>query len=231
MSKLADVAERLAETRRWLDQEAERLAARLDQLEKRAPIAIQTAHRLLDEQLRGLDTTEKMVQQWLNATSELAGATKHTPQHAGPSPVPPATPKPQESPPASLDHARAAFEEQHQDVSKIERALQTLASAPPEPQVVAAAASPLKPPGDGAPEAVDSRRLLDEQHRAVHHRDEGGLERALQTLANMPRPRITPFGGEVPVSVEPARRLPEEPPKAEDASKQPPRKLGVVRVA
>lgn len=235
MSKLADVAERLAETRRWLDQEAERLAARLDQLEKRAPAAIQTAHRLLDEQLRGLEATERMVQQWMNATAELASAAKQTPQqgttqHVSLSAVP-ASPKPQENPAASLDLARAALNEQHEDVSKIERALQTLASAPPEPQAAAATASPLKQPGDGAPEAVDSRTLLDEQPRGVHHRDEGGLERALQTLANMPRPRITPFGGEAPASVEPARRLLEEPQKADDVSKQQPRKLGVVRVA
>jgi hypothetical protein len=85
---------------------------------------------------------------------------------------------------------------------------------------------------EGEPEpALDSRQLLDEQQKTVRHRDEGGLERALQTLANMPRPRLTPFVNEGPTPVESALRVLDEPQKAEDASKQQPRKLGVVRVA
>ena len=77
----------------------------------------------------------------------------------------------------------------------------------------------------------NSRQLLDEQQKTVRPRDEGGLERALQTLANMPRPRLTPFVSEAPTPVELALRVLDEPQKAEDASKQQPRKLGVVRVA
>src|SRR5262245_38926306 len=107
MSKLAEVAERLAETRRWLDQEATRLAARLDQLERRAPQAIQAAHRLIDEQLRGLDETERMVQQWLSATAE-PGAGKSTPQPNRPAatPVAATSPTPVETRKESLAAAR-----------------------------------------------------------------------------------------------------------------------------
>jgi len=227
MSKLAAVAERLAETRRWLDQEADRLAARLDQLEKRAPAAIQTAHRLLDEHQRGLEDTERMVQQWLSATADLANAAKGTPQHTVASPAVPKPPKFQESITAAPDAVNVMLDEQQQYVGKLERALQTLASAPPEP--LAEAASQLKQPGEDEP-ALDSRQLLDEQQKTGRHRDEGGLERALQTLANMPRPRLTPFVSEAPTPVESALRVLDEP-KAEDASKQQPRKLGVVRVA
>ena len=228
MSKLAAVAERLAETRRWLDQEADRLAARLDQLEERAPAALQTAHRLLDEQQRGLEETERMVQQWLSATADLANAAKGTPQHAVASPAVPKPPKSQESIAAAPDAVNVMLDEQQQYVGKLERALQTLASAPPEPP--AEAASQLKQSGEDEP-ALDSRRLLDEQQKTGRHRDEGGLERALQTLANMPRPRLTPFVGEAPTATESALRVLDEPEKAEDASKQQPRKLGVVRVA
>ena len=215
MSKLAEVAERLAETRRWLDQEASRLAARLDQLEKRAPKAIQTAHRLLDEQLRGLEETERMVQQWLSATAE-PGAGKGTPQapHAAPPPKPLEPLK--ERPTAIPDAARTVVDEQHQYAEKLERALQRMANELPEPRVDAG--GQLKEPAENSP-AVDSRRLLDDHPRAE------GLESALQTLANMPRPRLMPFGSVAPPAAEPGAQ------KAEDASDQQPRKLGVVRVA
>jgi hypothetical protein len=257
MSKLAEVAERLAETRRWLDQEASRLAARLDQLEKRAPIAIQTAHRLLDEQLRGLDETERMVQQWMSATADLANAAKAKPQtgQATASPVAATPPKPleksKESPPVPFDPAEPLFEQQHEYVEKLERALQTMANDPPEPHVDAArpdAVAHLKEPGETTP-ARDPRRLPNEQS-AAHLREEGGLERALQTLANMPRARVTQFGNggasapELPQKAEEIFKQPKAdgapkpqkaessaPQKTEDASKQPPRKLGVVRVA
>ena len=141
MSKLAEVAERLAETRRWLDQEADRLAARLDQLERRAPKAIQNAHRLIDEQLRGLDETERMVQQWLSATAE-PGAGKATPQPNRPaaSPVGATSPTPVETRKESLarDPARTVVDEQHLYVENLERALKTMANELPEPHVDAA---------------------------------------------------------------------------------------------
>jgi hypothetical protein len=226
MSKLAEVAERLAETRRWLDQEASRLATRLDQLERRAPKVIHTAHQLIDEQLRGLEETERMVQQWLSATAEPA-AGKGTPQphHAAASPTatssrPLETVK--ERATAVLEPAKAVLDEQYQYVEKLERALQTMANDGPEPHVDAG--NGLKEPGANAP-AVDSRRLLDEQQGGGHPREEGGLESALQTLAKMPRPRLMPFGSGAPSATEPA------PQQAEDAPQQQPRKLGVVRVA
>lgn len=224
MSKLAEVAERLAETRRWLDQEAGRLAARLDQLEKRAPKAIQTAHRLIDDQLRGLEETERMVQQWLNATAELSTA-KGTPQpqHAAAGPAVATSPKPletpKEHPSATLDAARTGVDEQQQYVEKLERALQRMADELPEPHVDAG--TRLDDSAESAP-AAGPHQLLDEH---MHPREGAGLESALQTLANMPRPRLMPFGSVAPPATEPG------PQKVEDASTQQPRKLGVIRVA
>jgi hypothetical protein len=243
MSKLAAVAERLAQTRRWLDQEADRLAARLDQLERRAPAAIQNAHRILDEQQRELDATEQMVAQWLNASAEVAaGANKpRAPQQAGTSPLP----RPQARPTAdgasaALDPAHLFLDEQQKDVGRLERALQTLATEVPEPQISAVSQPPHaqpKPSSDAAA-ARDSRRLLDEQQK-----DEGNLERALQTLANKIQPPqaasapppARPWPKQpnepTPAALDAARRILDEPLKADDATKPAARKLGVVRVA
>jgi hypothetical protein len=225
MSKLAAVAERLAQTRRWLDQEVDRLAARLDQLEKRAPVAIQNAHRILDDQQRDLETTEQMVQHWLSASAEASGGSNKpsAPQHA-PSPLARAQPKQSSDlAPGPVDPAYRFLDEQQKDVGRLERALQALATEIPEPQT--AGAGPLtraqaKPSNDAAA-ALDSRRLLDEQHK-----DEGGLERALQTLANK-------LQGPQPAGTGPLARprLLDESQKSEDPTKPAARKLGVVRVA
>jgi len=243
MSKLAAVAERLAQTRRWLDQEADRIAARLDQLEKRAPAAIQNAHRILDEQQRDLDATEQMVQQWLSASAEVSGASKpRAPQQAGTNPSARAQPKPSsEGAPAQLDPAHRFLDEQQKDVGRLERALQTLATETPEPQTAVASQPPraqAKPSNDAAAAALDSRLLLDEQQK-----DEGGLERALQTLANKlqaPQPAgasapARPWPKQpneaAPAPLDAQRRLLDEPQKSDDATKPAARKLGVVRVA
>ncbi len=87
----------------------------------------------------------------------------------------------------------------------------------------------------------NSRQLLDEQPSDEQHKDEGGLERALQTLATklqgppqsaaasqLNRARLHQSNDE---ALEAARRLLDEPQKGEDGIKQPARKLGVVRVA
>src|SRR5262245_17975926 len=234
MSKLAAVAERIAQTRRWLDQEADRLAARLDQIEKRAPAAIQNAHRLLDGQQRDLDAIEQMVQQWLSATAD-ASSKLRTAQHAA---VPPgrAQFKQPTDAPASFDPAHYLLDEQQKEVGRLERALQTLATDAPEPDV-ATASEPVAAQHAARHEAaasVDSRRLLGEEHK-----DEGGLERALQTLANRMAPQ--PPSQQPANAGQPAAAHPQARPRltqaseamavAEDAAKQQPRKLGVVRVA
>jgi hypothetical protein len=225
MSKLAAVAERLAQTRRWLDQEADRIAARLDQLEKRAPAAIQNAHRILDEQQRDLDATEQMVQQWLSATADLSAASKpRAAQHAGTSPLTRAQPRQTgDLAPGQPEPAHHFLDEQQKDVGRLERALQTLATEVPEPQAPGvsqpAGAQPM-PPNEAAASGPDSRRLLDEQQK-----DEGGLERALQTLANkLQAPQ--PAGASAPAR---PRLLDELQLKSDD--KPAARKLGVVRVA
>ena len=131
--------------------------------------------------------------------------------------------------------------EQQKDIGRLERTLQTLATEVPEPQNVA----PKQPeqaqprqPNAAASAAIDSRRLLDEQHK-----DEGGLERALQTLANKlqgpqpggasppPRPRFNQSNDDAPAAIDAARRVLDEAPRSEDANKPAARKLGVVRVA
>ena len=243
MSKLAAVAERLAQTRRWLDQEADRLAARLDQLEARAPAAIQNAHRLLDDQLKEVEATEQMIQQWVNASLEVSGGSNkpRAPQHAGTSQLPRTQPKQSNDAPAPLDPVHRFLNEQHKDLGRLERTLQTLATEFPSPETVAANqpehAQP-KQPNAAAPASINSRRLLDEQQK-----DDRGLERALQTLANklqgpqhdgdsLPtRLQLKQFNGGASAPVDGARRALDEPPKSEDANMPATRKLGVVRVA
>ena len=245
MSKLAQVAERIAQTRRWLDQEADRLAARLDQIEKKAPAAFQNAHRILDEQQRGLDATELMVQQWLSASAEASGAPNKSraPQQAA-STSTRAQPKPNDGAPAPLDPVHRFLDEQQKGVGRLERALQTLETDAPEPSTAGAsqpAQAQPKPSSDAAA-ALDSRRLLDDQHK-----DEGSLERALQSLANKlapqpaaasPQPAASPLArprftqtSDALAPPDFARRSLDEPQKGEDTTTQPPRKLGVVRVA
>jgi hypothetical protein len=237
MSKLAAVAERIAQTRRWLDQEADRLAARVDQIEKRAPAALQNAHRLLDDQQRDIDAIELMVQQWLSATADGANKARAPQQTAV---VPPPRPKlPNDAAPA-FDSPHYFLDEQQRDVDLFESALKTLATEAPAPQVAAsgqsAAAQP--PARNDALAAVDSRRLLDD-----HQKDEKNLERALQTLAS----KMAPQSANQQQSANPSQQQPAnasqqqpaaasplahpEPPKSEDATKQLARKLGVVRVA
>ena len=226
MSKLAAVAERLAQTRRWLDQEADRIAARLDQLEKRAPAAIQNAHRILDEQQRDLDATEQMVQQWLSATADLSAASKpRAAQHAGTSPLTRTQPRQADDPaPGQPEPAHHFLDEQQKDVGRLERALQTLATEVPERRPPASASrlvrSLSRPTMRRPRRRSNSRRLLDDQQK-----DEGGLERALQTLANkLQAPQ--PAGASPPAR---PRLLDELQQKSDD--KPAARKLGVVRVA
>ena len=106
MSNLAAVAERLAQTRRWLDQEADRLATRLDQLERRAPAAIQHAHRLLDEQQKDLEATEQMILQMVSASVSLEAAVgsnkARAPQPADTSQLPRVQPKQSNVAPAHI---------------------------------------------------------------------------------------------------------------------------------
>lgn len=167
-----------------------------------------------------------MVQQWLSATAELGAVKGPQPHHAtasratATSSTLPETQK--ERVAATLDPAKVVVDEQHHYVEKLERALQVMASESPEPQ--AEAANRPNETAESAP-PVDSRQLLDEQQVDVHAREGSGLESALQTLAKMPRPRLMPFGNAAPPPAEPG------PQKAEDAPKEQPRKLGVIRVA
>jgi hypothetical protein len=245
MSKLTAVIERVAHTKRWLDQEADRLAARLDQLEKRAPTVILNAHRILDDQQKGLDATEKLIQQWVSLASELS---------TGPdkSRVSPLTGASQQSGaqhrqssdgvPPGLEPVRRLVDEQHKDVGRLERALQVLAGELPEPQDANVHQSlPAQPRQSNAVAMSDAAPpSLDEEHK-----DEGGLERALQTLANksqaaqqngtsqlsLARFKQSNDHAGAPAPSEAPPRLQEEPQPGDDVSKPVPRTIGAIRAA
>jgi hypothetical protein len=245
MSKLAAVAERIARTKRWLDQEVDRLAARLDQFEQRAPIVFQDAHRILDEHQRDLEAAEELMRQWANpsqAATPGRSAKPRTPLQANGSP-PRGQPRPPgEGVPVLLGAAHQLFNEQQRNVERLERALQTLTSEVPEPPAANAGAVPRAQPkslDDDGSVAPDAHRLMDE----AQYKDEVGLERALQTLATkmqapeqpgtpslLTRARIKPSGAEPPTPAEPPALALDEAQQGQDEDKPAARKPGVVRV-
>lgn len=243
MSKLTAVVERVAQTKRWLDQEADRLAARLDQLEKRAPAVILNAHRVLDDQQKGLDATEKLIQQWVSLASELStGPDKpRASQPAGTSQLSGAQHRQSnEDVSARLEPVRRLVDEQHKDVNRLERALQVLAGELPEQDAGADQALASQPRQSNASAMPAPARSLEDEHK-----DEGGLERALQTLANktqasqhngasqlsLARFKQSNDDTGVPVPVESPPRLVEEPQPGDDVSKPAPRTIGSIRAA
>jgi hypothetical protein len=245
MSKLTAVIERVAHTKRWLDQEADRLAARLDQLEKRAPAVILNAHRILDDQQKGLDATEKLIQQWVSLASELStGPEKpRVSQHAGASQSSGTQHRQSnDGVPAGLEPVRRLVDEQHKDVGRLERALQVLAGELPEPQDAGADQGlPAQPRQSNASAMPDpARPSLEDEHK-----DEGGLERALQTLANKSQASQHNGTGQLslarfkqsnddagtPVPIESPPRLLEESQSGDDVSKPAPRTIGAIRAA
>src|SRR5262245_40708937 len=174
MSKLTAVIERVAHTKRWLDQEADRLAARLDQLEKRAPTVILNAHRILDDQQKGLDATEKLIQQWVSLASELStGPDKpRASQQAGTSQLSGLQHRQSnDAVPPGLEPVRRLVDEQHKDVGRLERALQVLAGELPEPQDAGGdqvlPAQSRQSIASAVPDTA--RRSLEDEHK-----DEGG---------------------------------------------------------
>jgi hypothetical protein len=246
MSKLAAVAERIARTKRWLDQEVDRLAARLDQFEQRAPVVFQDAHRVLDEHQRDLEAAEELMRQWVVPSQQAAArpAKPRAPQQANGSP-PRGQPRPPgEGVPVLLGAAHQLFNEQQRNVERLERALQTLTSEVPEPPTASAGAAPRVQPqpkslDDDGSVAPDTRHLLDE----AQYKDEVGLERALQTLATkmqapeptgtpslLTRARIKPSGAEPPTPAEPPASVLEEAQQGQDEGMPAARKPGVVRV-
>lgn len=66
MGKLSAVAQRISDTRRKLDDEADRLANRLDGLDKKAPEAFAVAHSVVDSQHADLDGMEAELRQLSN---------------------------------------------------------------------------------------------------------------------------------------------------------------------
>jgi hypothetical protein len=66
MGKLHDVAQRVAQTRQRLSDEADKIAARLDQIDQKAPNAFANAHSILDQHNSDLDAMETELRQLSN---------------------------------------------------------------------------------------------------------------------------------------------------------------------
>lgn len=70
MGKLAAVAQRIGETRKKLESEADRLALRLDDMDKKAPAAFDRAHSIIDQHNTDLDSMESELRQLSNLPLE-----------------------------------------------------------------------------------------------------------------------------------------------------------------
>src|SRR5690242_13305131 len=66
MGKLASVAQRIAETRKKLESEADKLAGRLDDMDKKAPEAFNRAHTILDSHNADIDDMDAELRQLSN---------------------------------------------------------------------------------------------------------------------------------------------------------------------
>jgi prefoldin subunit 5 len=66
MSKLSTVADRIKRTKEKLDAEADKLSARLDEIDKTAPEKIAGAHAFLDSQKAEVDSIEATLRQLSN---------------------------------------------------------------------------------------------------------------------------------------------------------------------
>jgi len=67
MSKMARVAERIHETKKMLDSEADRLAKRLDAIDQATPVAMQNAHAFCDQQHKEVSEIENTLRQLSNS--------------------------------------------------------------------------------------------------------------------------------------------------------------------
>lgn len=63
MSKLQAVADRIKDTKKRLDDEADKLALRLDKIEKDAPAAFDRGHKFLDAQQQDVAGIEATLRQ------------------------------------------------------------------------------------------------------------------------------------------------------------------------
>ena len=66
MSKLQNLADRIRDTKKRLDDEADKLAARLDGLDKLAPDALGRAHTFIEQQQADVDSIEATLRQLSN---------------------------------------------------------------------------------------------------------------------------------------------------------------------
>lgn len=73
MSKLAAVAERIKTTKAKLDVEADKLAARLDEIDAEAPKALLRSHAFLDAQTADVAAMEDTLRQLSNLPLDGSG--------------------------------------------------------------------------------------------------------------------------------------------------------------
>ncbi len=66
MGKLQEVAQRIAATQKLLNSEADRLAERLTEVEKKAPQAFDRGHQILNQHNADLDAMESELRQLSN---------------------------------------------------------------------------------------------------------------------------------------------------------------------
>ncbi len=66
MGKLQEVAQRIAATQKKLNEEADRLSGRLDEVDKKAPAAFERGHQILTQHNADLDAMENELRQLSN---------------------------------------------------------------------------------------------------------------------------------------------------------------------
>jgi hypothetical protein len=236
MGKLTAVLERITQTKQRLDEEADRLAVRLDRLERDAPVIIQQAHRILNDQLRELDATAQLIERWANALD--VADSLHGYRSPSPSREPAAPPYQYQAPtygePPEDEFVRGVVEEPPKDPARIERALQTMANEMfPSQQAVPRPPARLQPSIDAAPH---NQGVLDEQQK------EQVIESVLQALAKklhvphltgvsqVTRTRLKQSNDDMPPSAD-APRAGDELQSGEDAAKADKPRIGTIRAA
>lgn len=76
MSKLQAIADRIKDTKRKLDEQADKLARRLDSVDSLAPDAIGKAHSFLDAQEADVRSIEDTLNQLTNLPLDSGGSAK-----------------------------------------------------------------------------------------------------------------------------------------------------------
>lgn len=85
MGKLSAIADRIRDTKARLDAEADKLAARMDDIDKAAPVAFSRGHAFLSDQQAQVDEIEGTLRQLSNLPLDVPAT---LPVDSGPTPGP-----------------------------------------------------------------------------------------------------------------------------------------------